>query len=140
MVDPVNKLFVYGSLRSDFKSSGHKYISDYFNLIGVAKVKGKLYALKDYPAALPTQEECFIIGELYSISNLDEFAFAMKQLDDYEGVNTETVGKSLYKRELTDIYMNGKTVLSWIYWYNGDIKGETFIAGGDVMEYLRKIK
>jgi gamma-glutamylcyclotransferase (GGCT)/AIG2-like uncharacterized protein YtfP len=140
MMNPVNTLFVYGSLRSDFSSSGHKYISDYFNLIGKAKVKGKLYALKDYPAAIPTKEDCFIIGELYSISNLDEFVFAMKQLDDYEGVNTEIGGKPLYNRELADIYINEKIVQSWIYWYNGDVDGNPFIASGDVMEYLRQIK
>ncbi len=140
MMDPVNSLFVYGSLRSNFNSGGHQYINDYFNLIGVAKVKGKLYALKDYPAALPTQEDCFIIGELYSISNLDEFSFAIKQLDDYEGVNTATDGKPLYRRELTDIIINNKTVQSWIYWYNGDVEEKLFIASGDVMEYLRQIK
>ena len=43
----------------------------------------------EYPAALPTTEDKFIIGELYKIKNEDEFGWAMGQLDDYEGVVVE---------------------------------------------------
>lgn len=139
MKDPINRIFVYGTLRSDFKSDAYKYISNYFTLIGIAKVKGMLYALEDYPAALPTKEDSFITGELYFISNEEEFSFAIEQLDDYEGVNVNTGKSPLYNRELTDVFINDKTVQSWIYWYNGDVEGKPFIASGDALEYLRQI-
>ena len=45
-------LFVYGSLLSGFKSQAYEYISRFFNLVGKAKVKGKLYDMGDYPAAI----------------------------------------------------------------------------------------
>ena len=65
----IYQLFVYGSLRSGFRSAAYEYISRYFDLVGDAKVKGLLFDLGDYPAAKPTDEEKFIVGELYSIRN-----------------------------------------------------------------------
>ena len=44
-------IFVYGSLRSGFKSPAYNYISKYFSLVGDAKVQGKLYNMGNYPLA-----------------------------------------------------------------------------------------
>jgi gamma-glutamylcyclotransferase (GGCT)/AIG2-like uncharacterized protein YtfP len=130
-------LFVYGSLRSGFKSTAYEYISRFFNLITDAKVKGKLYDLGEYPAGLPADENAFIIGELYVIKNEHEFSWAIGQLDDYEGVTTEPGEVQLYRRELTDVFYNDKIQKAWIYWYNGDVSGKPAIASGDMMEYLK---
>lgn len=63
MINETNgQLFVYGTLRSGFQSPAYSYISRYFTLIGEAKVKGRLYDLGDYPAAVPVEEDYFIIG------------------------------------------------------------------------------
>ncbi|MBK5270002.1 MAG: gamma-glutamylcyclotransferase, partial [Bacteroidia bacterium] len=94
-------LFVYGSLRSGFRSSAYEYISRFFNLVGNAKVKGKLYDLGSYPAGIPSHDDNFIIGELYEIKEKSEFPWAIGQLDDYEGVNVESDEMQLYRRELT---------------------------------------
>ena len=75
-------LFVYGSLRSGFNSDAYQYISRYFTLVDNAKVKGILYDLGDYPAALPTEKDFFITGELYYLKNEEEYNWAMEQLDD----------------------------------------------------------
>jgi gamma-glutamylcyclotransferase (GGCT)/AIG2-like uncharacterized protein YtfP len=77
-------LFVYGSLLSGFQSPAYDYIRRYFTLISPAKIKGKLYDMGDYPAAVPATEDLFITGELYLIKNEPEFSWAMGQLDDYE--------------------------------------------------------
>ena len=37
----VYQLFVYGSLRSGFRSPAYEYVSRYFDLLGDAKVKGE---------------------------------------------------------------------------------------------------
>ena len=133
-------LFVYGSLRSGFNHPAYAYISSHFTLTGSAKVKGKLYDLGAYPAALPTEEEYFISGELYRLKEDREFSWAIAQVDDYEGVNPEPGETAMYKREITTVYINGKTTSAWIYWYNNDVTGKPQIASGDVLEYLQQKK
>lgn len=131
-------LFVYGSLRSGFQSPAYEYISRHFNLFGKAKVKGKLFDLGEYPAAVPVQEDFFILGELYLVKNENEFSWAIAQLDDYEGVLPELHEQPLYRREIADIFINDAIVPAWIYWYNGDVSGKPEISSGDMMDYLKK--
>src|SRR5258705_3746557 len=100
---PVYKLFVYGSLRSGFRSPVYEYISRFFGFIGDAKVKGKLYDMGTYPGGVPANDESYIIGELYKILDESEFSWAIGQLDDYEGVSVESDEVQLYRRELTDV-------------------------------------
>ena len=131
-------LFVYGSLMSGFKSPAYEYISRFFNLIGKAKVKGKLYDMGEYPAAIPTNDDGFIQGELYQIKNEAEFSWAIGQLDDYEGVIPEPGEEQLYRRELSSILIDDKIITAWIYWYNGSIAGKPVIASGDVLSWRAK--
>ena len=139
MINDTYQLFVYGSLRSGFQHAAYQYISRYFHLIGDAKVKGKLYDMGEYPVALPTTEEKFIIGELYAITNAGEFAYAIGQLDDYEGIYTEAGETALYKREPVTVYCNGQQSSAWIYWFNGSsTAGLPEITSGDVLLYLQQ--
>jgi gamma-glutamylcyclotransferase (GGCT)/AIG2-like uncharacterized protein YtfP len=136
----VYQLFVYGSLRRGFRSPAYEYISRYFDLVGEAKVKGRLYDLGDYPAAKPTNENNFIIGELYCIRNENEFAWAIGQLDDYEGVNVAFDETQLYRRNITEVYFNNNATTAWIYWYDGNVEGRPVIESGDVLQYLDQKK
>jgi len=141
MTNPgVYKLFVYGSLRSGFKSPVYEYISRFFKFVGDAKVKGKLYDLGEYPAALPTDEDVYIIGELYEVKNAQEFSWAIGQLDDYEGMNVEIGETPLYFRKVAPVYFDDQTVDAWVYWYNGDVTGKPVIESGDVLAYLNNKK
>ena len=133
-------VFVYGSLRKGFRSPAYEYISRFFNFVGEAKVKGKLYDLGEYPAATPTADETFIEGELYVIKDPSEFPWAIGQLDDYEGVNVEKGELQLYRREWTNISVNNEVIPAWIYWYNGDVTGKPVVASGDIMEYMKAKK
>jgi gamma-glutamylcyclotransferase (GGCT)/AIG2-like uncharacterized protein YtfP len=137
---PVYHLFVYGSLRSGFRSPVYEYISRFFIFIGDAKVKGKLFDMGSYPGGVPANDEGFIIGELYQIREEAEFSWAMGQLDDYEGVNVESDEIQLYRRELTDVFINNEIIPAWIYWYNGEVSGRPVIESGDLMEYLEHRK
>ncbi len=139
-METVYPIFVYGSLRSGFPGDAYQYISKYFTLMGNAKVKGLLYDLGDYPAAIPTNENYFIVGELYRITNFDELNWAMEQLDDYEGLHVEFGENPLYKRELVDVFLNDTVVKAWIYWYNNTITDKPLIASGDVLEYVQQMK
>ena len=138
-MNPVYNIFVYGSLRKGFHSDAYNYISRYFYLAAAdAKVKGKLYDLGEYPAAVATNEDYFIIGELYHISHDEEFSWAIEQLDDYEGINIEAHEQATYKRELTTVHVNNETVTAWIYWFTGSVEGKPLIASGDVFEYFKQ--
>lgn len=136
----VYQLFVYGSLRSGFRSTAYEYISRYFDLVGNAKVQGLLFDLGNYPAAKPSGENKFIVGELYRIRHQNEFTWAMGQLDDYEGVDVAFDEVQLYRRELTEVVCNNQLTHAWIYWYNGDISGKTSIESGDVLQYMEQKK
>lgn len=131
-------LFVYGSLMSGFKSPAYEYISRFFNLTGKAKVKGRLYDMGEYPAAIPASDDVFIQGELYQVKNEAEFSWAIGQLDDYEGIIPEPGEESLYRRELASVIIDDNTVTAWIYWYNGSIAGKPAIPSGDVLSYRAK--
>lgn len=137
MSDPrIYHLFVYGSLRKGFQSPAYDYISRFFKFIGVAKVKGKLYDLGTYPAGVPSEEDCFIVGELYQAKNEHEFSWAIGQLDDYEGVDVETDEVQLYRRCASQVFFNDETIQAWIYWYKGEIAGKPEITSGDMLEYF----
>jgi gamma-glutamylcyclotransferase (GGCT)/AIG2-like uncharacterized protein YtfP len=132
------QIFVYGSLRKGFQHPAYAYISRYFTLQAEGKVKGRLYDLGAYPAALPSDDDSFIIGELYRINHSDEFAWALAQLDDYEGLNTEHGEAALYRRDIATVYLPGSTEQAWIYWFNGPVDERTRIDTGDVLAYLRE--
>jgi len=131
---------VYGSLRSGFRSPAYEYISRYFDLVGEAKVKGELYDLGTYPAARPTDNNKFIVGELYRIRNENEFTWAIGQLDDYEGVSVDFDEMQLYRREITEVHIDNKVTNAWIYWYVGDVKDKPVIDSGDVLQYMEQKK
>lgn len=137
----VYKLFVYGTLRSGFKSDAYNYISKYFTLIGMAKAKGLLYDMGDYPVATATETNHFILGELYEIKEKAAFDFVMAQLDDYEGLNGEADEICLYNRVLTDIYVDDKIVeKAWVYWFCGNTNNKSIVVSGDVLEYFLQKK
>lgn len=136
----IYQLFVYGSLRSGFRTAAYEYISRYFDLVGEARVKGKLFDMGSYPAGTPSRDNSFITGELYRAKNPDEFSWAIGQLDDYEGVNAEADEMQLYRRELTEVYINNSVTHAWIYWYMGDVSGKALIASGDLISYMLQKK
>lgn len=138
MNSTINQLFVYGSLRSGFRSPVYEYLTRYFHLLGEGIVKGKLYDKGDFPVAVATLEEKFISGELYQVNHPAEFSWAIEQLDDYEGINVEVGEKQLYKRETVTAFIEGKATQAWIYWFNGSVEGLPEIPSGDLLTYLQQ--
>ena len=132
------KIFVYGSLRSGFRNPAYEYLTRYFKYSGEALVKGKFFDAGSHPVALPTNDDHFILGELYTMNSEDEFSWAFEQLDDYEGLHVEVGEIPLYQRSLVEVFQNGETQTAWIYWYNKSIEGMPEIETGDVMHYLQQ--
>lgn len=138
-MDPVSyNLFVYGSLRSGFRNPAYEYLTRYFIYRGEAMARGKFLENGSVPVAVPDAEEKYILGELYTLQNPEDFSWAFMQLDDYEGLNTEAGETPLYKREMVKVHQPGEISDSWIYWFNGSTKGLKEIETGDVMKYLQQ--
>jgi len=131
------QLFVYGTLRSGFHHPAYAYISDNFTLVGQGKIKGRLYDMGEYPAAVPVAEDSFIIGELYQLKENLDFDWVIEQIDDYEGLNVEQGETTLYKRDLVEVFLNGSSSTAWVYWYNQEISGKSPIPSGDILEYIK---
>lgn len=140
MKEEIYQLFVYGSLVSGFRHEAYSYISCYFTLIGDAMVRGKVYDLGPYPGALPSNDEHFIKGELYQVNNKHEFSWAIKQLDDYEGMLVEPGETPLFRREPVNVILGSTTAIAWIYWYNQDVTDKPLIQSGDVLAYWQQNK
>jgi gamma-glutamylcyclotransferase (GGCT)/AIG2-like uncharacterized protein YtfP len=135
----VHQIFVYGSLRSGFNAPAFEYISRYFQLVAPAKVRGLLYDMGEYPAAVPTHHDQFLLGELYAIQQEEEFAWALEQLDEYEGINESPEDSPVsFKRELVEVITESGNAIAWIYWFSGSIADKPLIASGDVLEYLHQ--
>lgn len=133
----LNRIFVYGSLRSGFHNPAYEYISKYFKLLGEGKVKGRMYDMGSFPAAVPA-EEGFIKGELYEHNGTGDFGYTIEQLDAYEGVNPEEGEPLLYRREKVEVeYENGRSE-AWIYWFSGQVDDQPVIASGDVFDFIHQ--
>ena len=138
MEKSLHTIFVYGSLRSGFHHPAYEYISKNFHLISAGKVNGYLYDMGNYPAAIPTEDEAYIIGELYQLNEDSDFSWAISQLDDYEGVLPEEDEVALYARHITTVYFNDSEAKAWIYWYTGAIDAQPVIASGDVLQFIQQ--
>jgi len=102
-------------------------------------VRGKFYDNGSFPVAVPAAEgDQFINGELYIINNPEEFSWAIEQLDDYEGLNVLPGEAPLYRREVTEAFVDGKPSLAWIYWYNRSVDKFELIPTGDILKYLQE--
>lgn len=131
-------LFVYSSLRKGFHHEAYNYITQFFNFVSEAKVKGILSEIDGEPFASPGYDDSFIIGELYELKDEHDFSFVFGQLDDYEGVIAEPDEEPLYRREIIEVHQNdGEIIHAWIYWYNRDVTGKPRIPSGDVLEYKK---
>lgn len=137
MNQQVHHLFVYGSLLSGFHHPAYTYVSRYFTLISPATTNGNIYDLGEYPGAVPASAPALINGELYKVNHADEFSFAIKQLDDYEGFLVEPGEVPLFRRETVDVKYNNILTTAWIYWYNRDVTGRTMIPKGDALAYWK---
>ena len=123
----VNRLFVYGTLRSG--QAARSLIADHVLAAVPATAPGRMFALPDgYPGFLPGTDGR-VVGEMMTLSDL---AAAFALLDAYEG---EDFTRSLQEVELGD----GTTVWAWCYVLRSPALAEEGepIPGGDWAEYLR---
>ncbi len=134
MSDSLDYLFVYGTLRSDAFSASHRQlITTDFSLISPATMRGKLYAIGDYPGMVEAQEATDIVtGEVYSF---DKGHNTLALIDDYEGCGPKSTKPHLYTRMRKKAHLrDGSIVGAWMYQYNFPVDDSMLIRSGDFLD------
>jgi gamma-glutamylcyclotransferase (GGCT)/AIG2-like uncharacterized protein YtfP len=125
----MNKLFVYGTLRSSRIQSVIPELAPYMKKKGMGYVKAKLFDIGEYPAAINSGKTDKVFGEIIEITP-DKLKFVLNALDEYEEVD-KNPSKSLFNRKMTMVNTDeGKRIRAWIYWYNKNVDGFKEIKGG----------
>ncbi len=132
------KLFVYGSLRSGFRTDAYAYLTSFFNFKGPATVQGKLYHNGVVPVARPGAGDDVIVGELYELKKTSDYNWAFGQLDDYEGLSVEPGEIPPYKREIAMVNFEDTPHTAWIYWFNGSTEGMPELGTDDLLKYFNQ--
>ena len=134
----VNRVFVYGTLRSDAKNSMHSVLAKYSKFEAKGYVYGTLYDVGEYPAIVLDSVRSKVYGEVYIVYDMDR-VFGL--LDEYEECSDSFVKPHEYRRVQAEVFLDlGKRVESWVYEYNLPPKGLKPICEGDYMEYLKSRK
>jgi gamma-glutamylcyclotransferase (GGCT)/AIG2-like uncharacterized protein YtfP len=127
-------VFFYGTLMRGFDLRRRVSIDDRLRFMGRATIKGALFDLGPYPAAVSTIQGC-IHGELYEMDRSND---VLEILDRAEGYRREDPAKSLYVRRVTAARSDGgRVVPAWAYFYKASLAGARRIPSGDYVEYVR---
>jgi gamma-glutamylcyclotransferase (GGCT)/AIG2-like uncharacterized protein YtfP len=134
-LDPVADLvFFYGTLMAGFDRRRRAGIDDKLRYIGRGSIRGALFDLGIYPAAVPATEG-HIWGEVYEMSDPSAVLAA---LDDIEGYRHDDPDRSLYLRKHVEVALpDGSLARAWVYFYNAPLGRAQPIASGDYLEHVK---
>ena len=96
-------------------------------MVGAGRVRGRLYDLGPYPAAVPSPDpDHHVRGLVYRVeAGLREVLLA--DLDRYEG--------SAYRRQVARVVLeSGETVQAWVYFYARTPPPGRLVASGDYVD------
>jgi gamma-glutamylcyclotransferase (GGCT)/AIG2-like uncharacterized protein YtfP len=110
----MDRLFVYGTLRSEFENEYARLLRSQGELLGVTTVAGSIYRVQHYPAWRP-EPAGEVRGEVF---RLNDPKATLAVLDEYEGADFERVP------------IETPLGRAWIYRYSHAPSGE-LIASGD---------
>jgi len=127
-------VFFYGTLMSPFNRPGRQRITPKLTYTGRGTMRAALFDLGIYPAAVPTEDNSLVWGEVYAT---DDPAAVLAVLDEIEGYRPSEPDRSLYTRVLTEVTLEaGRVVTAWAYFYNAPLGRAERIASGDYLEHL----
>jgi gamma-glutamylcyclotransferase (GGCT)/AIG2-like uncharacterized protein YtfP len=117
---PLDRLFVYGTLRSG--QSSRRMLDDYVRTSQPAHCRGTLYAFASGYPGMVLDGDTVIVGELVELDDLDK---ALRLLDAYEGED--------FTRIQCDVEGGGGIERAWIYVLADPASAmeATLIPGGD---------
>ncbi len=127
-------VFFYGTLMSPFNRPGRQRITPKLTYKGRGTIKAALFDLGIYPAAIPTDDNGVVWGEVYAASDITSVLAA---LDEIEGYRPSEPSRSLYTRVLADVALDGGgTEQAWAYFYNAPLGRAERISSGDYLAHL----
>jgi gamma-glutamylcyclotransferase (GGCT)/AIG2-like uncharacterized protein YtfP len=133
---PGSFLFVYGTLRPGCGHPMAKYLADHGQLIGAAKVAGRLYDLGPFPGLVePVAADHWVRGEVYELSDWEH---TLAEIDRYEDSVNDSPLPMLFERLAAEVTLeDGRVLWTWVYWYRGDFRAEQRIVSGDYLARAR---
>jgi gamma-glutamylcyclotransferase (GGCT)/AIG2-like uncharacterized protein YtfP len=127
-------VFFYGTLMAGFDRRRRAGIDQKLTYIGRGSIKGALFDLGIYPAAVPAHEG-LVWGEVYEMT---DSAAVLSALDDIEGYRADDPDRSLYRRELVDVVLpDERHAQAWIYFYNAPLGRAPRIPSGDYLNHVK---
>lgn len=134
----IEKIFVYGSLRSDMFNY-NKLLKGKVSKVFKGKINGELFHLenKGYPAVIPGNST--IVGELMELKDFDK---TLKELDELENYREDNNINCEYLRKVIDVKLeDGSNEKAYYYEYNPKSninKNDKLIPvqSGDWKEYM----
>jgi gamma-glutamylcyclotransferase (GGCT)/AIG2-like uncharacterized protein YtfP len=128
--------FFYGTLMTPFNRPGRQPVEAKMAFAGRGRIRAALFDLGLYPAAVPSEDDSTVAGELYEL--LDPAA-VLAVLDEIEGFRPAEPDRSLYRRVETDVTLDsGQARQAWAYFYNAPLGRAERIPSGDYLEHLQK--
>lgn len=129
-------VFFYGTLMAAFNRPGRQRVESQLVFTGHGRIRAALFDLGIYPAAVPSEDESTVAGEVYE---LQDAAAVLPMLDEIEGFRPAEPDRSLYRRVITDVTMDsGEARQAWAYFYNAPLGRAERIASGDYLQHLQR--
>ena len=129
-----DRVFFYGTLMSGFRRPGRERIESKLQPEGRGWIRGALFDLGIYPAAIPASDSR-VRGEVHRMLD-PEVVLAV--LDEIEGVRSGEPDSSLYTRTETSVtFDDGHVATAWAYFYNAPLGRAQRIESGDYLEHLK---
>ena len=123
----MDRLFVYGTLRSVFQNEFARLLAEGESLLGGARIRGRLYDIGRYPGlVLSSAAEESVAGEVYRLRDAER---TLAILDRYEGAD--------FTRVTGDVLLDiGEQAPAWVYVYNRPVDEKRRILSGDYLDRL----
>jgi gamma-glutamylcyclotransferase (GGCT)/AIG2-like uncharacterized protein YtfP len=118
-------LFVYGTLKRGGKSHKQLRKDDGVRFRSSGRIRADLYRLQDedYPGAVLTSTpNRFVQGDLFVLRDPQR---TLRDLDEFEEVD-----EGLFRRELVDVWSQGRRVKAWAYLYARPLAAAEMIPTG----------
>lgn len=117
-------VFVYGTLKKGEKFHRELSKEPGVRFAGEARIRARLYELpgEGYPGAIPTTENSYVHGQLFSI---EKPLKTLKALDEFEGVED-----GLFQRKKVDVWRGRKRTKAWAYFYTRPVDGAILLSNG----------
>ena len=90
-------VFFYGTLMTGFNRPGRQRVDSILELAGRGRIRAALFDLGIYPAAVPSDDDSTVRGEVY---HMRDVTAVLSALDEIEGFRPNEPERSLYLRVL----------------------------------------